>query len=826
MRASESRPLTGRQQVAMAMKLSIASALTATNAALTTSTVQVPPSTRLSPKRARAAVATATRNSVAGDAAGGRGMRRVGDDSARAVGGKSADSAAGVAPAPEDATPLAPPQMVLTASRGADVLVAAAGGASGEEAGAATEAAQSSSSPAPEEGHDVLNMVIGAMAVGGGTSGSVERTVTVLRRPTGAWFYKRPNGKRSFIRTEHRVRVELAEGITNEMLRHTSPTNALSSKALKRAPSPRSGSGEKRGRFSSSGRGRGRGSKARGGGGGQSAAATGDRLIGTIVISPTGTNATGTVELRNVYERPVSGSWYYRRSGGGKGSLSKSQRRRVELIDAADERGRETGNSNDPSAGGGGGSSSSSPRQQQSYSSSSSARGDGHGVGGGRSGGSSPSAKRARGEDEEGAGAGGDAHMVGYIEISLNRGNLTEWKEVFVRPSGAYYYHRSSGTKGFVTAAMRERVVREAPPGARVSSPRHGQRHGGRSASSPHQRDDAAYAQGGGSRPNGDHSSSGSSPWGEGERASLHPQPENPTDDPRVGRIELNRGSSQERRWTHVFIRPSGGWYYLRSSGKRSFLRPEQRSRVVIEDAEAARASGHVVAEAEERSMVFDSDGHDEHEHRLFGRSDRKRSASAGGYADGFDRQMAKRARRAERSDSNSSESDYLSMQKAQWQRWKQRQMAHRGEAAGASGLGGLRFPAGIGRASLAGWGLIPHAAPGAARRPMSAPAALRGRAGFARHTAALVPAGVASHPAGFRPMPGAVSAPLPPAAASSKASKFAAAAAATAERSHEHSAQATGVAQQQRARSAPPENALLLLARLSTVLSLTAPYS
>ena len=131
----------------------------------------------------------------------------------------------------------------------------------------------------------------------------------------------------------------------------------------------------------------------------------------------------------------------------------------------------------------------------------------------------------------------------------------------------------------------------------------------------------------------------------------------------------------------------------------------------MIEDAEAARASGHVVAGAEERSIVFDSDGRDEYERGLFGRSDRKRSASAGGYADGFDRQVAKRARRAERSDSNSSESDYLSIQKAQWQRWKQRQMVRRGEAAGASGLGGLRFPAGFGRAALAGgsWGVSPR---------------------------------------------------------------------------------------------------------------------
>ena len=99
---------------------------------------------------------------------------------------------------------------------------------------------------------------------------------------------------------------------------------------------------------------------------------------------------------------------------------------------------------------------------------------------GGRSGGSSPSAKRARGTggvEGGSAGAGGDAQMVGSIEISLNRGNLTEWKEVFIRPSGAYYFHRSSGTKGFVTAAMRERVVDKAPPGARVSSPRHRQKH-------------------------------------------------------------------------------------------------------------------------------------------------------------------------------------------------------------------------------------------------------------------------------------------------------------------------------------------------------------
>ena len=264
MRAHIVRPLTGRQQLAMAMKLSIASASSATHAALTTSTVQIPPSA-LSPKRERAAVAAATRNSVAGGGGGGEGVRDVGDNPACAVGGESGGAAAGAAPAPEDATPLAPPQLILTASRGTDAHVAAAG-AGGEEAGAATEAAQSSSSPAPEDEHDALNMVIGTMAVGGGTSGSVERTVTVLRRPTGAWFYKRPNGKRSFIRTEHRVRVELAEGITSEMLRHTSPTNAPSSKALKHAPSPRSSSGEKRRRsFSSSGRGR--GSKASSGGG-------------------------------------------------------------------------------------------------------------------------------------------------------------------------------------------------------------------------------------------------------------------------------------------------------------------------------------------------------------------------------------------------------------------------------------------------------------------------------------------------------------------------------------------------------------------------------
>jgi hypothetical protein len=83
--------------------------------------------------------------------------------------------------------------------------------------------------------------------------------------------------------------------------------------------------------------------------------------------------------------------------------------------------------------------------------------------------------------------------MVGYIEISLNRGNLTDGKEVFIRPSGEYYYHRSSGTKGFVTAAMRERVVDKAPPGARVSSPRHRQKHGGHAASSPNQHDEAEH---------------------------------------------------------------------------------------------------------------------------------------------------------------------------------------------------------------------------------------------------------------------------------------------------------------------------------------------
>jgi hypothetical protein len=58
----------------------------------------------------------------------------------------------------------------------------------------------------------------------------------------------------------------------------------------------------------------------------------------------------------------------------------------------------------------------------------------------------------------------------------------------------------------------------------------------------------------------------------------------------------------------------------------------------------------------------------------------------------------------------------------------------------------------------------------------------------------------------------------MPGAAAASKVPRFAAAAgAAPAERSHEHAAQLTGVAQQQMARSAPPpENALLLLARLA----------
>ena len=573
---------------------------------------------------------------------------KVGTDAAAPSAGSADPAAAAAAPCITSLVSAATPAMAAAAPRAATAMAAAkAGGDGGKPAKPAIEfkprgaaRGRSASVPAANGGaamggarstvssprrgagkvvHDGINMVIGTMVIGGGTSGSVERTVTVLRRPTGAWFYKRPNGKRSFIRTEHRVRVTLYEGAEAKMQQQqrtstksaNGPTESGAVEAAKLAATAFGG-------------------VVTSPGGTKRPVPTGDRLIGTIVISPTGTNATGTVELRNVYERPVSGSWYYRRSGGGKGSLSKSQRHRVDLIDPNDEAGRETGNSKDEPGSSGAGSPSRSNSLGESPRSSAAGGGGGGGGGGGKrkrwSGGTEEDHLY---EDER----NGIATMVGYIEISLNRGNMTEWKEVFIRPSGAYYYHRSSGTKGFVTAAMRERVVKQVPPGGR------------RGKHSPlHDR-------------SGSFSSSGSGGGGGSSARSPGRRPAAPvlnkTDDERVGRIELNRGSAMERRWTDVYLRASGSWYYLRSSGKRSFLRPEQKDRVVIENSRIARIENRAVDGSEGRA----------------------RSASAGGYPDGFQQQMLKRARRAERSDSNSSESDYLSMQKAQWQRWKQRQM-------------------------------------------------------------------------------------------------------------------------------------------------------